>query len=551
MAGDQNTNLMYGGDRNFDAERERLNQQAKSGLDVLSGLNFRKLGVMDGDRVLDVGAGPEVALGHAVREMGASYLAYDLNAAFVDTQKKAGNEAIEGEAHDMPLLDGSVTVAHLRAANAWFGGFRDSSWREIIRVGGSRLRGVSIDFDWKVVSGPLQFMSLAEALKSGLELVGFDHGYGSRAEGDINRILAENVGDGNFRTEADRVPMRIASEEELMKFVTSTARNVIQGLHVPMDSETPEQRQAKLEKAVEIEELLTQVQAGSLRPEDVTLPDIVSVRFWLQPQQQSEETKEDEATPPFPPMSTVRLDSEREVVLLEPGWDQARHPLGAKTVSTFHRKFRAAGHILAREALAWDRASGELTQEAYEEMYDAKTLRARQYLAVVLNARGVIIAGARLLYPTEEGIVSTPTGKKLVEKYGFEVFPEDFDGAVVGEIMATFGSNTAATEAAILRCIKAAQKAKIDKVLYGAVVKTVERHLIDDMFGPIMHPFKVDGETATVTVKGPAYKQPGIELATGYSNTGTFLLDMIQLQRKRNTETAGVIIDYCERLDKL
>lgn len=546
MVGDKNTNLIYGGNRTFDAGRLRL--MAEAGLHELSvNLLQQTLGMGPSDHLLDVGSGPNAELGDAVEAMGATYTAYDKSEAWAKSQASHGHDAIEGSASNMLLHDNSITVAHLRAANAWFGDERDASWREIIRVGGRTLRGTSIDYDWNVVSGPPELMSLVGVLKPTLGAMGFDHGYGARAEADMTRILTENVGPDNFEVEASRTPLIAETPDQLMKYINGAAMSVINGLRTSDPEEDPAVKQAKLEQAAIIERLLREVQTRGLTPDEVRLPDVVSVLFWLQPESRSAVSRTDEAAPPFPPMTLLRLDDERQVILLEPGWDQARHPLGIRAVDKTHRFYRTVGHVLARERVESDEV---LTPEAYEEMHDSKGLRARQDLAVTRNQRGAVIASARLLRPTEEGIISTPTGRRLIEKYGFGIFPEGFTNARVGEIMMAIGGNSEATEAAILACIYAARKADIEKVLYAAVAHKVERHLIDDMFGPIMRPFKVDDKTATVTVTGPVYRKSGIILATGYSDIGTFLPEMIELQRKRNTESAGDIIDYCERLDQ-
>jgi hypothetical protein len=534
-------NPMYGGNRTFDSDRLKL--MAENGMDTLSEHNLGILEVGPEDHVLDVGAGSHPGVGNIVESMGATYTAVEKNPPFAEAQARQGHDVIQGSVTDMLLHDNSMSVVHLRFANSWFGSDRPKAWGEIIRVGTENLRGVSMDYDWNDVDGPPEVMALFNVLKPAIKTIGYDPDCAAKSEVDIGSQLTEIVGPRNFRLESNRSPLQPDTPEKLQEFITKTIDNVILALLVPTKDETPAMRAIKLQYAAELRELLPIVQAANLRLKDVKLPDVVSVRFWLHAPQVISTTETQESVLSSPSREEFPLGDEEglKTVLLARGWDASGDPDGKKSVAKFLRLYRRSGYI----------NSEGLTPKAVIEAIDPKSLRAREDLAATINPKDVVVASARLLHPNDEGIASLPTGHKIISEYGKKIFPPGFMDERVGEIVATVGSNSLATFAALLACVYAARKAGLHHIIYGVVADEVERHLIDHMFGPAMQPLTVGEQPANVFVKGPGYTERGIELATGYGETENIFNIVIASQRNRDSRNARYIINHCQRLEAL
>lgn len=252
------------------AENKRLKDMAEKFGDRASLDALHKLGVYQGDVVLDVGCGNSTSLAQKMDALGLTVVPTDIRPDAVVAHRLAGfPNARESSANCLMVGDNTINASHARFTWGWLSSKEQKeSLAEMLRVGKKDTGVVIIDYDWSACSGPKEFMDSVKVITDVLAQQGFDPDFGKKLPLKFGEYLREVCVDP---VQDAQVTMRRSTTydgaiSEALEDIVTTAQPLIDGLaKIGRDGEI----KAELEK-------LRHFIAGN--PDaSVRLPDIVSV----------------------------------------------------------------------------------------------------------------------------------------------------------------------------------------------------------------------------------------------------------------------------------
>jgi ubiquinone/menaquinone biosynthesis C-methylase UbiE len=522
---------MYGDDK----DAKRLKQMAESFADDITLRHLQVPSLTLHDVVLDIGAGPSATLGDKILEQGASYVAVDINPASVAAQEAAGHTAIRASADELSIADNSVTAFNARFSLSWLSEEqRLAAWDEILRVGQHDARGVVTDYDWEVTNNlspeAKEFETLTGQLQKALRQLGFEPGYGARVIDDVRAKLSDRVGTAGFTNTTSRETMRADSPDAKRAITEEVARNVVKALHQAggMAGLDAAIRADFLQQAQTIEEQLQIVSEADAQ--HFVLPDVVSIRFALDAQLKHTE------------LALPSTDQDDDVPVVYKTSGSRDTGLTRASRKLFTSVYVARNYV--------DPSTG-VTGELLNERTDPTSLRFRSDIFSVLNEAKQPVCTVRLIHPTEDDPASIPVARKLAKSYGEIPIQDMPEGVKIGEIsaFASIAQSSLATIRSVVALMESASDAQMDYVLFGAVNgKPYDR--FKALFGDSVKHIDVDGQPATLMVKGPGYVAAGIELRASYLRTDSFLQDMLHyyLAGRGDQSNARQVIELCTTL---
>jgi hypothetical protein len=412
---------------------------------------------------------------------------------------------------------------------------RQQAWREMVRVGSKEARFLATEYDWTMVDGCDAYLALVNTVTQVLNNFGFAPDYGARLGGDIHYQLdVLNLAGYTIREQRRKNP---ASTIEDKKTVTDlTTKSLITALR-------NSNSEPNLEIADQMENQVQEVLTGPIISRNVILPDIVSAIAL------PENRPKKMSMLSFPP-SSIRGELGLVKAL------QQSPDLNAPTVwvlgenSLYHPLRKAARRLLSEIYTKYGYFDGALSPAELQAATDPHETYARSVVYVATNKNGEAVTNTRLVLPTQDGLSSLPTGKKLIDKYGWSLLPTSLGEGEVAEIsaMVSDGFNPFAILTSIIALFETAKDRQIDHIIYGAVSGKPEKRF-DRLFGDTIIWMELkDGQDANVTVKGPGYRPEGIKLQVAYTETARFLDSMIDYYKRSNEKFANYIVELCQAL---
>ncbi|MHB8710291.1 MAG: class I SAM-dependent methyltransferase [Minisyncoccota bacterium] len=143
---------------------------------------------LEGKTLLDLGAGPNVDLNRFTKEHGGAYLAFDINAAFLEEQKKEGVAPIRGSIEHLPFKENSVDVTHTRfVLMHLFPPQREAAIQEALRV--TKEKALFLEYDWGATTGGELIDAFKQFAVAFMQLRGMEPFMGAKLEDTVREAI--------------------------------------------------------------------------------------------------------------------------------------------------------------------------------------------------------------------------------------------------------------------------------------------------------------------------------------------------------------------------
>jgi len=386
--------------------------------------------------------------------------------------------------------------------------------------------------DWSVAQGSEEFNALVTSMRQALIEMKFEPDYGRDVFDDVQRILTTRGAREGYAIHQIREAIPAQDLHDKKAIIKQNADSVMGALLASQSYADAEKMRLQLAAVLQSTD------------DNITLPDIVSVVFaqsdqyddmQLPVQREDAQTALDDNAADSEGRSNTL--AEQIVLRLNPSDNNAE--LREQACAFWARVYERARYIIP----------DKMTRDQLREATDPSEILSRTDILVAMNEHGQMRRTARLIYPNSTGIKSLPTGSKLLETYGSSLLPADADSYNVGEIgsFASLSRSAFETVELVSKVIEAAIQADMKYVLFGAVSGGPSEHF-KHLFGPAVHTLQINGGPAVVVVKGPGYREEGIELEAAYLSTADFFTDVKEHYMSHRDQDAEQIINMCSLL---
>ncbi len=271
MSGNKEINPMYTeSSQAMDSEIKRM-QELEWPLRA-SGVMLPKN--LNGQKVADIGAGPNTSLRSLVEARGGNFVPLDKNLKMTEAQSKAG-ESVQGDITQLPFRDGSVDIVHSRFVLMNLNeNLRPTALKELARVG---KEVVILDYDWAAFESNepsvKKFIGIGKAL--GI-LAGSDLYFGEKLKGFVQENLNINPTEIRQVIFNDGPIKDYKTLTRLAESMLGLAKNL---LNIYVHEEMKKKLNIYIEDLVELTKIFGEFSENPDQAQTFISPDIVGVSF--------------------------------------------------------------------------------------------------------------------------------------------------------------------------------------------------------------------------------------------------------------------------------
>lgn len=239
-----------------DAEKKRLQE-----LEYPTSISESLIGDdLEGKTILDLGAGPNLALGRFTKEHLGTYLAFDINTAFLEEQKKGEATPIRGSIDCLPFKENAIDIVHTRFVLMHLSPQeRAKAIREALRV--TKEKTLFLEYDWGAVTGGEIIEAFKQFAVAFMQLRGMEPFMGAKLADTVREAIQDKfqIEEKRFHREAGNyyneiIPLTKSMREVLTVIKEEQLLSTLNGLLARLESESQKEE-----------------------PEIFTRPDIVAV----------------------------------------------------------------------------------------------------------------------------------------------------------------------------------------------------------------------------------------------------------------------------------